>query len=122
MAELVRVFHNFTTEQAQAVVDSLAERRVPLVWQKGDLKRVLDPKVNLTDQMLLLIASSATPVGVEELRGWVDYDNKTYFKKLVRKLHDDRMLNQSKDGMEVEILPPGSKYVSEFVAKRAAAS
>ena len=119
MAELVRVFHSLSTEKAQNVVDSLAERRLPLVWQKGDLKRVLDPKISLNDQVLLLIASSAEPVDADELLRWTDYGNQAYFKKLIASLHNARMLNRSSDGKQVEILPPGSKYLSEFIAKRA---
>src|SRR5437764_12257932 len=41
MAELVRVFHNLSIEDAQQLVDALAERRIPLVWQRGAMKRVL---------------------------------------------------------------------------------
>jgi hypothetical protein len=33
MAELVRVLHGLTLDEVQALVDGLAERRVPLVWQ-----------------------------------------------------------------------------------------
>ena len=119
MAELVRVFHNLETAKAQSIVDSLAERQIPLVWQQGDLKRVLDPKIALPDQVLLLIASSPGPLNTNELLGWLDYKNKTYFRDLLRKLHKKRMLNLSSDGAHVEILPPGSEHISKFVAQRA---
>ncbi len=49
MGELVRVYHQLpTTDEAQSVVDQLVERRVPIVWQVGDIKRVLNPKLKLT--------------------------------------------------------------------------
>ena len=32
LAELVRVFHNLSIEEAQQLVDAIAERRVPLIW------------------------------------------------------------------------------------------
>src|ERR1043166_3631468 len=41
-AELVRVFHGLNTAEAQDLVDGLAERRIPLVWQGPDTRRVLD--------------------------------------------------------------------------------
>jgi hypothetical protein len=118
MAELVRVFHHLTIAEAQSVVDSLAERRVPLIWQSGDLKRVLDPNITLPDQVLLLIASSPVPIGTDPLLDWLDYNNKAYFKKTLKKLHEERKLNLSRDGKQVEILPPGSARVSEFLSKR----
>src|SRR5437868_1963365 len=39
MAELVRVLHQLPIEDAQKVVDQLVERRIPIVWQIGDVKR-----------------------------------------------------------------------------------
>jgi hypothetical protein len=55
MAELVRLLHATTTSEAQSVVDSLAERRIPLVWQSGDLKRVVDPSVSSEPKALLAV-------------------------------------------------------------------
>jgi hypothetical protein len=119
MAELVRVFHNLpTTEEAQAVVDSLAERRIPLVWQNGDLKRVLVPKITLQDQILLLVASAPGSVAVADVLNWTDYKNKAYFRKLLKRLHDDRMIDLSNEGKQIQILPPGVKAVSDLIAAR----
>ena len=42
LAELIRVFHNVTTKEAQQTVDALVERKHPLVWQVEGIKRVLD--------------------------------------------------------------------------------
>ena|SRR5215831_1318490 len=33
MAELVRVYHNLSTEEAQRLADTLVERRIPLIWR-----------------------------------------------------------------------------------------
>lgn len=118
MAELVRVLHAVTIEEAQAIADSLAERRIPLVWQDGDLKRVLDPKVSIPDQVLMLIASSSRAVGTEELRNWIEAKNKTYFMRALRKLHANRMLELSQDKKQVQILPRGAEYVSKWIARK----
>jgi hypothetical protein len=118
MGELVRVLHNLQPSDAQSIVDSLVERQTPMVWQNGDLKRVLDPKTALPDQVLLLIAASPTAVSFDQLLDWTDYKNKSYFKKLLTKLHNDRLINLSKNGALIEILPPGSKYVAEFISRK----
>ena len=68
MAEIVRVFHNVDLSDAQTLVDSLVERRIPLVWQSGNIKRVLDPSMGLKDQILLLISSAPSKVKVEDLK------------------------------------------------------
>jgi hypothetical protein len=55
MAELVRVFHQVSLLEAQATVNALVERKHPIVWQQGDLRRVLDPNLSKGDQSLLLL-------------------------------------------------------------------
>jgi hypothetical protein len=117
MAELVRVFHGLSTGKAQALVDNLTERRVPLVWRGSQMRRVLDPKMALKDQLLILIASSVSDVAMDDLFKWTGYGKKAYFLRLMRKLHSDRMVELSEDEAKVEVLPPGSKYVDGLVAR-----
>jgi hypothetical protein len=102
-------------DDAQAVVDALAERRVPIVWQIGKIKRVLDPKMKLPDQVLILAASAAGSVPANDLFVWTECSNRSYFNKLLRKLHSDRMIEFSENEGTVSILPPGAKHVEEKV-------
>ena len=115
MAELCRVLHNLSIDDAQRLVDSLAERRVPLVWRGANVRRVLDPKMKLKDQILLLMASSADTVSSDDLMKWCDSKNKSYFFKLLRKMHSNRLIEMATDGSSIEILPPGSERVSQLV-------
>jgi len=112
MAELIRVFHNTTTEEAQRLVDNLAERRIPLVWKSGTIRRVLKTGLSLKDQILLLIGSVAGRVAVDQLFSWTDYGNRAYFNRLLGQLHSQRFIEMNKDTQEVEMLPPGSEYVT----------
>ncbi|MBL8100098.1 MAG: hypothetical protein JNK81_13015 [Anaerolineales bacterium] len=113
MAELVRVFHQMTTDEAQKVVNQFAERRIPLVWQIGDVKRVLDPSISLKDQILLLIFSSSSATLYNDLLNWTEYKDKKYFKRLLKDLHKKRFIELSADETSALILPPGASYVEE---------
>jgi len=117
VAELVRVFHGVSTEEAQAVVDNLAERRVPLVWKSGDIRRVLDPRLPLKDQVLLLVGSVAGRVLADDLFKWTGYKKKAYFVRMLRKLHSTRLIEFHDQTGEVEMLPPGSEYVSSLLGR-----
>lgn len=117
MAELIRVFHNVSTSEAQQLVNNLAERRLPIVWKSGELKRVLNTKLSLKEQILILLASSSTRVNVEQLFIWLDYDKKPYFNRLLRQMHSERLLEFHKESNEVELLPPGVDYVSTILAE-----
>lgn len=114
MGELVRVLHSTSTEDAQALVDSLSGRHVPLVWQIGEEKKILDPSLSLKEQILVLLASHPGPVEIETLRVWTMYKNKSYFRALIKKLSDDRLVHV--DQNQVEILPPGSNAAEDIIA------
>jgi hypothetical protein len=114
LAELVRVFHKLSIEQAQDLVDAIAERRVPLIWQGKDVKRVLNPKIETRDQVLLLVATSPGRVRVSDLRKWTEYKNTTRFIELLKELHRARFIELYEAAGEVEILPPGSIEASRI--------
>lgn len=117
MAELVRVLHSTTTDEAQSVVDSLASRRIPLVWQGTERRRVLDTSLDLVAQTLVLIGTAAKAVDVDEVFRDTGATNRTYFNKLLRKLHKDRLVELASDESNVLILPPGSARVEAIVKK-----
>ena len=117
LAELVRVLHGVSTEDAQQLVSNLAERRFPLVWKSGDLRRVLDPSMSLKKQILILLTSCAGKAQVDNLFRWTGHDKRAYFNRLVRQLHARRFLEFHEASGEVELLPPGSEYVSSLIQK-----
>ena len=117
LAELVRVFHSVSTEEARAVVDSLAERRLPLVWKSGDIRRVLNPDLPLKDQVLLLLGSASGKVSVDKLFIWAGHKDRAYLKKLVRRLHAERFVEFHDQTEDVELLPPGVEYVRTLLAR-----
>lgn len=118
MGELIRVLHGLSLDEAQRLVDAIAERRVPLVWQGEGVKRVLDPELPLKEQILLLLASSGTPVTTSDLMNWTGYKRKPYFFRLLRRMHQDRLVELSADETRVEVLPPGAQAAERMVADR----
>jgi hypothetical protein len=113
-AELVRVFHSLSIDDAQRLVDAIAERRVPLIWQRGDIKRVLNPKIEARDQILLLVASTPGKVEINDLLIWTEYRNQSRFIELLRGLHSARMIEFDETTSTIEILPPGSFKASKI--------
>ena len=120
MAELVRVLHQLPIQDAQKVVDHLVERRIPVVWQIGDMKRILDTTLKLSDQVLLLVATCPAGCSIDELFNWIGYKDRGYFLRLLRKLHTDRMIELSSDEKSAQILPPGAKVAEDIVKQKTA--
>jgi hypothetical protein len=115
MGELVRVFHNVSVIEAQAMVDAIAEARIPIIWTKGNLKRVLNPKLSLDEHILLLTSSSVPSTSSQLLKEWVEYGNSTRFKKALRALHKQRLIEFDESTDNVEILPPGTVFVQTLI-------
>jgi hypothetical protein len=118
MCELVRVYHNLPTTDAQKVVDSLAEMRIPVIWSDGNIKRVLQPKLKLKQQLVLLIATSVPDVSIQDLIVWTEYENKQYFMNAVRELHKNRWIEFTESTGRAQILPPGTKEVEKLVREK----
>lgn len=108
MAELVRIFHDVTLAEAEAAVDALVERKHPIVWEIDGRKRVLQPEMPISDQVLVLLYSSNGWVPLNALRSWVEYKNSTYFRtRIVLPLHSERMVDYESAGERVRITPRG---------------
>ena len=117
MGELVRVYHGLSISEAQEVVDALAEVRLPIIWTKGNLKRVLNPKIRLQDQILLLTSTSIPSTTADLLFEWIEYKDKNYFMRTLRNLHKNRFLELDEKSGTVQILPPGSAAVQGLIRK-----
>jgi hypothetical protein len=117
MAELVRVFHSLDTQNAQKVVDSLVEYKVPLVWQSDEIKRVLNPNMILKEQILVLLLASSNNATTEDLIKWTEAKNIKHFNAIIKKLHQDRLIELNTKYKKIQILPPGSSYIREKIEK-----
>jgi hypothetical protein len=115
MAELVRVYHNLHIAEAQRAIDTFVERRFPLVWTDGNIRRVLNPSLSLKDQIMLLIASCSASVHVDELFKWTDYKNKAHFNRILRALHKTRFVELDEKSGTVLMLPPGADYATGLI-------
>ncbi len=118
LAELVRIFHGISTKEAQETVIALSERKISLVWEVDQIRRVLDPGMDKGDQTLVLLHSKPTWSAESELLSSVEYSNANKFRKnILRVLHKKRMLEYDESQQRVRISPLGSKYVEERILK-----
>ena len=124
IAELIRIFHGVSTEDAQVAVDALSERKVPLVWKIDDIRRIQDAEMSTSDQALLLLHATPGWVSERELAGWVDYSSVSMFRtRVLEPLHKARLIEYDRAKARAHISPLGSKGVEEklVIARRRAA-
>ncbi len=118
LAELIRIFHNVSTIEAQETVDVLIERRHSLIWEFEDTKRVLDPKMSRSDQALFLLHSKPAWVSEKDLGNWVEYSNPNVFRqKVLKPLHRSRLIEFEERQHRVRISPRGVEDVEQRILK-----
>ena len=117
LSELIRVIHEVSLEEAQALLDAIAEREVPHVWAIAGIKRVLDPGLSAREQVLVLLYSDPeAAVPVEDLFAWVEYGRKDHFRaKVVAPLHRARLVEFDKDTNTVLLSPLGATETEQKV-------
>lgn len=110
LSELIRVVHEMSLEEAQALLDAIAEREVPYVWDIAGIKRVLDPSLTAREQVLVLLYSDPEiAVPVEDLFEWVEYGRKDHFRtNVLVPLHRARLVEFDNDTSTVLLSPLGA--------------
>lgn len=109
MCELIRVFHSLPLEEAQAQVDSLATKHLPIVWEVGGRKRVLRTDLTYKQKVLLLLyAGTESSALAEELFNWSEYSNMTLFRRdILRKMHKTKLIEYDETNEIVYLSPLG---------------
>lgn len=119
MAELIRVMHTTTTDQAQEIVDSLVERQVPIVWRDNHKKRVLKTGLTLKQNTLLLLLSEPGDVSEKDLIGWLESKNPASLRRdVLRPGHRERLWEYDATARTIRLLPPGVAAAETLVSTR----
>ena len=120
LAELIRIFHQLSTNEAQEIVDALIERKHPLIWAVAGLgiSRVLNPQMSPKDQVLVLLHGRASWVGAKELCSSVEYSSTSMFRtRVLQSLHDARLIEFDKIGDQARLSPLGVNDVEKRILK-----
>jgi hypothetical protein len=114
LADLVRVFNNLSPKDAQALITDIVTKKVSVVWEVGDMRRVLDHKLsNKNKTLLLLYTSPAQSAKDTDLFKWVEYSNYgVYLTNVLNPLHDERMIEYATSG-KVTLSPRGRQHVEK---------
>lgn len=118
LAELVRVFHGVTIEQAQIVVDGLVERMVPLIWELPEGRiRILNPKLSLRERMLVVLYSCYPESKLEaELVSNVEASNASAFRRdVIRPAHKDALIDYEEQERVIRLSPMGIREVENNI-------
>jgi hypothetical protein len=119
ICELIRVYHNLSLEEAQDLVDSLAQRNLPDIWHVAGKKRVLRNDLNTKQQVLLLCYQEPeSSVPAEDLCLWVEYSSLSMFKtRVLVPLHKERKIEFDAETEMVILSPIGIREIENDVLR-----
>ena len=120
VSELVRIFHGVTLAQASDMVEALSERELSLIWDTGSVRRVLDNSLNMLEKTLVLLFSSAGPLKESDLLASLEHSNPSVYRRdVLRRAHDDRLIEYDENARMVKISPLGIKRVESSILPKA---
>ncbi len=113
IADFLRIYHNIPIEETQKTIDGLIRRRIPLVYDLDERRRVLNPRLNYPDKSLVLLYDVyPESISDSQLAAWTEHSNTTVFKKkILKKLHENALIDWHEG--KCLILPPGLRYVEK---------
>jgi len=118
LSELVRIFHHVTTEEAALVIDGIVEKTIPLVWEVGGIKRVLDTSLSMKKKTLVLLYQSSEPLSENQLFEWVEHSNAAIYRRdILKKSHKEKLLEYDRENDRVHISPKGTEFVEEEILR-----
>jgi hypothetical protein len=121
MAELVRVFHGVSLAEASAIVEAMSERETSLVWNAGNVRRVLDNSLTMLEKTLVLLYGSTQPLNEAALINSVEHSNPSIYRRdVLRRAHTDRFLEYNEHNKTVKISPLGIERVEVKILPRTA--
>jgi hypothetical protein len=123
VAELIRVLHDRSVDEAADIVDALVERETPLIWRVGDKVRVLDPRLSMRDKAMVLLYATTHPMLDRELVDFIEHTNASVFRRdILRPAHRNKVIEYNEKTGIVTISPVGVEYVETMLARRNAIS
>jgi len=116
LAEIIRTESSMSFDETAALVERIVERPIPGLWDIGATRRILVDGLKLNKQILFLLLSQS-PQTFEQLTKSIEYHDKRYFERTIRRLHRDRLIEF--DGTTCHLSPKGTVQ-GEKIAQLAA--
>ena len=116
LAELIRLNSTLTTDETLALVSSIVEHQVDLIWKHDGVTRILDTRIPKKDQILLLLYDGNTQ-HINDLYNAVEYSNFYTFRDLVITFHKQRFIEYNNLDGKCTITPKGINVAEKIIRK-----
>lgn len=116
VAELIRVFHSVSTQDATDAVEALSDRDIPLIWKIDGVSRVLNNSLSMLEKTLVLLYGAPSGLQEVDLVTSIEHSNPSNYRRdVIRKAHTNRLLEYNAATKKVTISPLGIQYVESKI-------
>jgi ribosomal protein L19E len=113
MAELVRLHHAVTADEAQAIIEDLVTKEIPAVQEIDGHPVILTPLQAQDRAMLMLYRAGAAGATVDELAAWLREGRKDHLRTRLRRLDREQLVLEHPQTGKFHITFNGERYVEE---------
>jgi len=101
LAELVRLYHKVSADDASEIMDGLVARKVPVIEDFNGFLKVLNPKLKVSGYLLVLLYERGSAGATfRELETWVRPSMRGNLRRTLRKMvDDDATLHEDSSGL-----------------------
>ncbi len=112
MAELIRLYYTDEEKEIEKIINSIVDRRVPILQEFGEDLKILDPSLSVPDKILIILYQRhPNSVSTDELKKWIKTKSSTYINTALKRLDDNGFVFR-KD-KENTLTRKGVAYVEE---------
>jgi len=116
MAELIRLYYVTDPNKAQKIINSILERKIPIVEEFEEDLKILDPNLSVANKILLtLYRKYPSYVSIDDLKKWIKTKSPNYIPTVLRRLDDAAKIHLK--GKKSKITKKGIDYVENSLPK-----
>ncbi|MBU2914852.1 hypothetical protein [Reichenbachiella agariperforans] len=115
LAEVIRINSNYQIEETGVLIDEVIQRNIEGIWQINGVDRIMIDGLKLPEQILFILYNKQSCSDIE-ISQITEYKNFNYLKKVLKKFHQERLVEYSKNG-ECILSPKGSIEAEKIISK-----
>ncbi|WP_319476735.1 hypothetical protein [Marispirochaeta aestuarii] len=116
LAEIIRLESSIEPDETMSIIDKLTNRQFGLIWDTGERKRILIESLKLQEKILIHLFDQS-PLDQEELILNIESTDRSYFKKILIKLHKSRFIEYREKENICSISPKGEVAAEKIITK-----
>jgi len=91
MAELVRLYHGVSADEAHKIVENLVTKKAPVVEEFGETLKTLNPVLGISDRILVLLYHcGSTGATLQQLSQWIKPAQRRNLGRCLRNLEHEK--------------------------------